>query len=425
MKRIIGLSLFLLLIASLSFGQLNPSTSPNYSTTTQQALTEINSLPLIRGVWYYVDPYAGDSTAGARSITTATKYLDSAYAKCVDGAGDGIVLFSRDGSTTTYTTAYLRKTLTWAKNGITVVGINSDNGYFARSRIASKEITTTGVTVTMTAHTIVRASGSFITDGWIKGMRGYTTSSGTSSANNATTFTLTTVSALTLTFTETYSAQTAAECGTVVLTSICSPLIAVTGSNNAFYNLHIVNGGSLTGDTGGVSVQANRNYFKNCHIIGALNTTAAALATFQFDLEVDASECTFDDCYFGTNSTLYGAANGHIKLGKSTDGIGQVFFNRCRVISNSATSGHAAIWVTNAATLGGWIQFNDCTFVNWQSGNLTVLTKAVAGATQNNVGILLHNCGMVGWQYWSAQENRVYTTNAVGASGTGGVGGTR
>jgi hypothetical protein len=424
MRKINILLLFLLSI-SVCFGQLTPSTSQNYYSSSTRPLAEINGLPLIRGSWYYVDPYSGDSTRDGLSMTTALKHIDSAYARCGDGTGDGIVLFSRDGSTTSYTTSYLRKTLRWSKNGITVIGINAGNGYFARSRISSKEISTSSVAVTMTAHTIVRTSGSFITTGWQVGMTGYCTSAGTASANNAATFTLTKVEALTLTFSETFTAQTAGECGTVVLTSYCSPVIAITGSNNAFYNLHIVNGGSLVCDTGGVSIQANRNYFKNCHIIGASTTASGALATSQFDVEVDASECTFDDCYFGTNSTLYGAANGHIKLGISTTAIGQDFFNRCHVISNSATSGHAAVWVTNAATLNGWIQFSDCTFVNWQSGALTTLTVAVAGATANNTGILLHNCGMVGWQNWAGTDDKVFTTNAVGASGTGGRGDSR
>lgn len=420
MKRIFYLSLFLALVCAVVLGQPTPGAAPSYGYNSVQALSQITSLPMIRGTWFYVDPYSGDSTAYGKSIGTACRHLDSAYAHCVDGRGDGIVVFSHDSaSTTVYTTVNVRKTLRWAKSSITVVGISAPCGYFGRARIAMSEMSTSGVTVTMTAHTVVRATGSFITDGWLAGMTGYCTSSGTSSANNAHTFTVSTVTALTLTFIETFSAQTAAECGTVVLTSYCSPLITVTGENNAFYNLLILNQGSLVCDTGGISIQANRNYMKNVHVIGATSTAAGALAAYQFDLELDASECTFDGCYFGTNSTIWGAANGHIKLGKSTTAIGQDFFNQCHVISYSSTSGAGAIYVTDAATLNGWIQFNQCTFVNWNIGGITTLTKAIIGATPNNTGIFLNDCGMVGWQAWGTGTMFV-TTN--GASGAGGIG---
>ena len=424
MKKIFFAVSFLLLIASLCFGQLKPSTAPNFNFNSNQALREIAGLPAIRVVWFYVDPYYGDSTAYGYTVTSAVKHIDSAYAHCVDGRGDGIVLFSHDSAgVSKYTTSYVRKTLRWAKSSITVVGISSGNGIFGRARIAGQEESSTGVAIfTMTAHTIVRTSGSFKTDGWLAGMTGYCASSGTSSANNALTFTLTTVTATTLTFTETFSVQTAAQAGTVTLTSYCSPVIVVSGENNSFYNVHVYNGGTLTADTGGVSVQGDRNYFSNCHFVGSGNATAAALATYQFDLELSANECKFDDCFFGTNNTIHAAANAPIKLGKGTGQINQAFFNRCSIISYSATAGRGAINITNAVTLGGWVQFNSCTFVNWNSGAITALTKAVIGATPNNTGILFNNCGMVGWAAWGTGALFV-TTNAAGASGTGGIGG--
>lgn len=415
MKRIIGLSVFLLLSLSLCLGQLTPSAGANTYYSPTQHLADINGLPAIRGTWYFVDPTSGNTASDGKSIATAMANFDSAYARCASGAGDGIALLSRDIGTSASTTSYLKKGIVWAKYGITVFGIQSET-YFGRARIASQEILTSVKQITEAAHTFTRTTGSFITDGWKIGLTGIDSSAG---ANNGAMFTVTNVTATAITFSETFSAVSVA---TVTLKSYCAPLIKITGSNNAFYNLEIVNQGTITADTGGVSIQANRNYMKNVHIIGAGSTLAAALATYQFDLEVDASECTFDDCYFGTNSTLYGAANGHIKLGNSTTGIGQDFFNHCHVISNSATAGHAAIWVTNAATLGGWVQFSDCTFQNWQSGAITALTVAIAGATPNNCGIFLHNCGEIGWAAWGANNDKWVTDNAAGAAGIGGIG---
>jgi hypothetical protein len=205
-----------------------------------------------------------------------------------------------------------------------------------------------------------------------------------------------------------------------VVNSYCAPLIVVSGSNNSFYNLHVSNGSADAAALGAVQVTGNRNYFNNCHLLGASNATPAAVAGC-YDLDLVASECVFDNCYFGTNSTLWAANNAAIMLGSSTTQIGQNFFNHCKVISNSATAGHGAINVANAATLGGWVQFSDCTFVNWQSGAITTLTAAIIGATPDNCGILLHNCGMVGWQAWGANNDKWATDNATGAAGIGGI----
>jgi hypothetical protein len=228
--------------------------------------------------------------------------------------------------------------------------------------------------------------------------------------------------AMELTTIGTLVTEAAAQALTSVVNSYCAPLMVITGSNNSFYNLHFTNGSTDAAALGAVAVGANRNYFNNCHFIGAASTVPGAV-TSCYDLKLYSSECVFDDCYFGTNSTVWAAANGHIMLGNSTTPIGQNFFNRCRIISDSATAGHGAINVINAATLGGWVHFNDCTFVNWQPGGITTLTAAIIGATPDNCGIMLHNCGMTGWQAWGANNDTWVTTNAAGAAGVGGIGG--
>lgn len=426
MKKILFFfSIFLLLGLNVSLAQLTPSASPNVthssSYTDMQTLVKQANLPPIAGKWYFVDPYDGDNANPGDDVKLPVATLDSAYGLCTSGSGDGIVVYSRHTDTSSYTTTYLHKTLAWSKNDITVVGVSAPVGYFGRARITNVTHTTGAVTsISQTAdHTISRANGSFLTDGFEAGDVIYLN---TTSNTNDGSYTIATVTATTITTTSTsghVSTQDTTSAGSTTIISYCAPLITITGTNNSFYNLHIANGGTIVQAIGGVSVQANRNYFKNCHIIGASNATAAAVATTQYDIEVGASETVFDDCYFGTNSTLWAAANAHIKLGRSTTAIGQNFFNRCHVISNSATAGHGAIIVTDAATLGGWNQFSDCTFVNWQSGAVTALTTAIIGATPNNVGILLNNCGMVGWAAWGADDNTWYATNAAGAA-TGG-----
>jgi hypothetical protein len=140
---------------------------------------------------------------------------------------------------------------------------------------------------------------------------------------------------------------------------------------------------------------------------------------------VSASENQFVRCWMGNNNVLRsGAANGNINLGLSTTAIGQNYFEDCYILSTSTTSTHGAIKVVDAATLGGWVIFKRCTVLNWASGALTTVATAIIGATPNNCGILLQDCGMAGYAAWGANNDMWYTTNAAGAAGTGGIAGT-
>jgi hypothetical protein len=159
-------------------GALDPSASQNpyISPTTQ--VGAITSLPKIRGKWFFVDPYAGLAANSGVSPDAPVDSIVTAYGLCTDLVGDGICIFSA-GSTSAQTTSYLVQQLTWAKNGITVYGVDSEVGLGNRARIASKEIVTGPVTtISQQANSITRTTGSFLTDGWVVGMKGYTADSG-------------------------------------------------------------------------------------------------------------------------------------------------------------------------------------------------------------------------------------------------------
>jgi len=96
-------------------------------------------LPMIHGTWFFVDGASGSASRSGRSPDAALGAADGltlAYNKCTSGRGDGICVFSRSIIGTSYSLT-MSEALTWAKHGITVVGINSENGYFGRSRITA------------------------------------------------------------------------------------------------------------------------------------------------------------------------------------------------------------------------------------------------------------------------------------------------
>jgi hypothetical protein len=382
-------------------------------------LASAGPLPAIRGTWYFVDPYKGSDANGGESVATAVKTLQAAYDLCIDGVGDGICVLSRSLLTTSYSAA-LAAPLTWSKWGITVFGIAA-GGYNSRARIKSHAALTSAVAVAMdtTAQTITRAAGSFITDGWEVGMTGVFDTSGT---NSNVTFTVSAVSALVITGTVGTDAIQTETSTSHTLCGYFPALITVSGSNNKFYNLYFINEASHVLNVGVVAVSGNRNVFGNCHFnaSGTLQSAAAG----QYDMRISSSECQFVRCWFGNNNTLRsGAANGNINLGLSTTQIGQNYFEDCYILSTSATDTHGAIKVIDAATLGGWVVFKRCTVMNWASGAITALATAIIGATPNNAGILLQDCGMVGYAAWGANNDKWATTNAAGAAGTGGIAG--
>lgn len=371
-------------------------------------------LPFIRGTWFFVDPLIGSDDNDGLTVYTPFASLTAAYTACTDGAGDGIAFLSATSGSTTYSDA-LYAPITWSKWGITVYGVAA-GGYNSRARVVSHAAVTTTVAVTMvaTTQTITRAANSFITDGWKVGMTGVFNAAGT---NASVPFTVTAVSALVLTGTVGTDSILDESSTSHTLTGYFPQLINVTGSNNRFHNMYFINESSNALNIGAVSVAGNRNKFVDCHFnnVGALQSADAGC----FDVRVSSSECQFLHCWMGNNNVARSAANGNILLGLSTTQIGQNYFEQCYVLSTSTTAGHGAIKVADAATLGGYVVFDRCKFINWLSGAQTALTVIIIGATPNNCGLLLDRCASVGYAAVGANNDTWFTTAAASAAGTG------
>jgi len=378
---------------------------------------------LIRGTWYFVDPKTGDNSKDGLSPATAVKDIETAYLRCKDGEGDGIAVLSA-GTTSAHTTSYLKKTLVWAKSGITVIGVASGSRMASRARIASKEITSTGTTFAQAAHAITRETGSFIADGWVVGMKGYIADSG---SNNGATFTVTEVSALSMTVSETLNVQTKAQTVSCVLTSYLPNVLTVSGSNNAFFNISIGNYGSQAGAIGGLLVTGARNYFDRCHLLGAC-ATAPAATTGAYDIKLDdgASENTFERCVIGSNTVIRAAANGNIAFAGSAAGTApdRNAFYDCDILSYSETSGKGAIISESATSLQGVAIFARCRFINWNDNGIGALTSAFIGTKPTSGAILMDCCSLVGWAAWDSVggNDMVYVANSAAvAAGAGGI----
>jgi len=313
-----------------------------------EIVSEVGSLPFIRGQWFYVDPTSGANTSDGRTVDTAVADIHAVYDKLADG--DGVALLSY-GATSAATTSYLKHELDWALNGITVVGVAAPVAMFGRARIANKTVVTTAdMTVAVGAlRVLTRAAGSFITDGWEAGM--YITLAGDQTTRHL----VSAVAALSLTVTTDMVASAA---GVSSGTSTCVNLMTVSGSNNRFYNVHFYNGGTAATELGGIVVTGHRNYFKTCHIVGGAGSATAA---GKFSLKIDAGEeNTFEDCAIGSNSFAQGdnAASELLLNGV----VKRNFFKGCYFTAMvSAGTAHGAI--KSVGTSGGvGTVFWDCMF---------------------------------------------------------------
>ncbi len=383
-----------------------------------EQLALMQSLPPIRGQWFFVDPKKGALGGGAKTLDTATTSIREAYNLCTTSVGDGICILAYPSATTADTTTYLGGNLSWGKHGITVVGVSAPHVYNGRARISAKDRAYTASTLSWTAAGVVTDSASgFLTAGFEAGDTILCT------ATDGTAITslnlVASVTASTMTLTDVVTANAAP--GAATMSTHSRPMITVSGRGNYFKNISFINGGTVATDDGAVYVSAVDNCFEDCYFNGATSATVAAETT-AYDLTVVTSECRFKGCIFGSNATDRAEANAHIVLGNSTTAIGQVYFEDCRVISCSNTAGHGAISVANAATLGGYVEFANCRFINWYASvNPTALTTVIIGATPNNCGIALPNSYEIGWAAWGANNDTWFTGNAAGAAGTGGI----
>jgi hypothetical protein len=329
------------------------------------------SLPPIRGQWFIVDPYKVTESAGG--IDGAFTSIATAYAACVDNRGDGILVLGSH-PTATYDTSYLKQSLVWAKNGITVIGVAAPTRFAQRARISNKVVTTTSVAVAMaaTAKTITRAANSFITDGWEVGMLGKFDASGT---NSARTFTVISVSALVITvdtgevLDETSTSHT--------LTSYIPNLVSVTGANNSFINLHITHTGAVAQDVNALKVSGVRNYFQNVHAgVGV----ADANTTVTYSLNIAAGEeNTFVSCVFGLDTVDRGGQATYDILLTGT--VARNEFHYCRTTRQS-TTGTGCLAVYASTTTGGRpTLFQNCVFTIWNTAGGNANCSYMFGST--------------------------------------------
>jgi hypothetical protein len=387
---------------------------------------DLSKLPIIRGSWYWVDPYAGSDSSDGSNFENALANIAEAYDRCVSGRGDGIILLS-GGTTSANTTSYLKQELLWTKHGITVIGVSAPTGIFGRARIASVDVTTgpltdLSFTNSGTADYISRVTGSFITDGFVAGQKiNVDTTSNTNDGN----YTILTVEALKITLStgDSLTTEDAATAGSTTIKSYNVQNITISGSNNSFVNVSIWNGGALSTALGGIKITGARNYFAKCHIVGGAGCTATANER-SIELGDGAQENIFENCTIGTDTVDRGNnANCELLIAGTVTNTARNFFKDCTFLAQANTGTvHVAVKWASATCMGRHMIFDSCKFMCYVLNKGTWQASVFGGTTPTTAETLI--CGgsaTLGYLVWdSTSATTVFIATPVG-SATGGV----
>jgi hypothetical protein len=364
---------------------------------TREALNwlyENSGLPLIKGKWFFVDPYNGSATGGGEADSPVNN-LSLAYDLCTTGNGDGIIVLS-GGTVSADTTSYLSQQITWSKHGITVVGVAAPVSMFGRARIANKTITTGSIetisfTNSGTSDYISDSAGGFLTAGFAVGQK-VSVNSTSNTNDGAYTISAITATKMTLSASDSLTTEDAATAGATVIVSYNTNLITLSGSNNTFVNLSFFNDGTNALEIGGIVVSGDRNFFGGCHIVGG---AGAATTANNNSLTLTGSENTFRECAIGSSTFAQGdnaaaeiILSGTVKRNKFYD---------CEIVAMvSAGTAHGA--VKSVGTSGGaGTVFKNCLFNYALSTTTPAAAHLVSGASDEVIFMDCAACQVTAW----------------------------
>lgn len=302
------------------------------------------ALPLMggSGVAYFVDPANGSTSNDGLTPQTALASVGAAYAKCVDKSGDTIY-FLNDGNTTG-SSREATIPLVWAKDNVHLVGWCAPTFISQRSRI----------TPVATAALLE------------------------------------------------------------------APVLDVTGHGNIFANVQIAHFGADTDSKGtqGVAVSGSRNYFYNVHIVGIVNDHGGD-ETDSVDLLIDGgSENLFKNCTIGIDTVKRSTTNASVEL---TTAAARNVFDGCIFPMLADNAGALFVKADAAGDLDRFVLFKNCSFINAVESTGLSLTSAVNVHNDAAGVVMFHNCQIAGAANVAAADNGNVWVDGVGGAATGGL----
>lgn len=195
-------------------------------------------------------------------------------------------------------------------------------------------------------------------------------------------------------------------------------ILTISGANNSFYNVQVLNGGSDAGALAAVTVTGERNYFENCHIIGGLHATPGAVVNCCSLFMNGGAECRFVGCTFGTDTIINAAANAPIRFDGGCD---RIEFIGCQIRSWSDTAGHGGMKFQDATAISRDVLFKDCVFLNFSANSPSALTVVIIGTAPTSGIVAIANCQAFGWAAWAAANDAYFVANGAADTDAAGI----
>lgn len=313
-------------------------------TTFGDQLFHLGGVPvagkLTNGTSYFVAPYSGKDANPGKKIKSPLKTLSQAQTKATADKNDVVYLIS-ESNTAASTTDYQSSALAWAKDGVSLIGVNSGTNVNQRSRIAQLS-TATNVDNLFT----LSADNCFI--------------------SNISVF---------------HGVDDATSKGAVL----------VSGSHNHIYNCHFAGIGHATMDTAdnySLAVSGSENLFENC-VIGIDTVARGTAANYELTFSGGATRNTFRNCIFMT----YAEANTHLFMKIASSGTDRWnLFEHCLFINMptgiaSGTTMTEAFDITGGGSPDGLIILKNCTLIgatDWEANVESARTYIDGAAPTNN-----------------------------------------
>lgn len=195
-----------------------------------------------------------------------------------------------------------------------------------------------------------------------------------------------------------------------------SVLVTFSGTGCIVRNIQFYNGKDANSSSGAVVVSGSRHEFKNCMFVGMQHATPAARSD-SYSLKVTGSENLFERCCIGYDSITRGVGESP-ELWLAT-GASKAFFRKCMVLTRSDTATASPVKID--ATNLGYVEFEDCIFVNTSTNWATSLTDCftITGTGTHYIGMRGLN-QLVGITGWADTPTRMYMAQAASADTGGG-----
>jgi len=196
--------------------------------------------------------------------------------------------------------------------------------------------------------------------------------------------------------------------------TLLTPLITISGTNNAFYHVQFTNFASDVSVLQCVVVTGNRNYFENCEMFmggGGVNVSGASSLQLY-----NCQESYFKGGVIGGDTLDQGqtVVSGVIDLERvagAVQGVERCFFEDVIILSyfTGGSNVAGAIYLGDSAAITRNVTFKRCTFENYITGTPTSgCADLIVGTAPNNGVIVLDHCVTVGFTAVTALANRIY-----------------